>query len=84
MIEPAALNTIEAAALLGISRKTFWLMRRRYGLKRTASSNDRRPKFKREDVLALLDKVAPEFIEGSDEWVAEMRRRAKEAAAAFD
>ncbi|TJV38312.1 MAG: hypothetical protein E5Y02_30025 [Mesorhizobium sp.] len=75
------LNAKQAGALLGVGRTRFWQLRVRFGLKRVAWSNDHRPRYRREDVLALRDKVPREdgLIEGSPEWVAEMHRLARQA-----
>ena len=78
------LNAKQAGALLGIGRTRFWQLRQQFGLKRVPWSNDHRPKYKREDVLAIRDKVPREdgLAEGSPEWIAEMHRLAREAAEA--
>ncbi len=78
------LSASQAAELLGIGRTRFWQLRKQFGLQRVAWSNAARPRYRREDVLALKQAEPREdgLIEGSPEWIAEMHRRAREAAAA--
>lgn len=77
--ESATVNANEGAALLGIGRTRFWQLRQHYRLKRVEWSSAGRPRYRREDVLALQGR-ADGMVEGSPEWVAEMHRRAREAA----
>lgn len=77
------LNAAQAAELLGIGRTRFWQLRKQFGLQRVAWSNENRPRYRREDVVALKQAVPRDdgLTEGSPEWLAEMHRRAREAAA---
>ncbi|RUX97456.1 hypothetical protein [Mesorhizobium sp. M7D.F.Ca.US.004.01.2.1] len=80
----ATLNAKQSAKLLGVGRTRWWQLRKQFGLQRVAWSSEGRPRYRREDVLAIREKVPREdgLIEGSPEWLAEITRLAQEAAEA--
>lgn len=81
---PETLNVTDALALFGGGRTRFYQLRKLLGVQRIPTSNEHRPFYRREDILAMKYAAPPEsgLIEGSPEWIAEMHRRAKEAAEA--
>ena len=55
--EAETLNTVQAAALLGISRTQFWKLRKKFNWPQPVPmSTPTRLQFRRADVLALIDR----------------------------
>lgn len=53
------LNAQEAATLLGWGLTWFWKLRKQYNLQRIPASSERRPRYRREEVLALKHAAPP-------------------------
>lgn len=59
MRDVRTLNVTESYTLLGVSRQTFYDLRKRVGLQRLAWSSERSPRYRREDIEALGKSLAP-------------------------